>query len=409
MLIQFNQKTSNEKDFRSSLKTGTGLQTVKEYATHLINTDKSGISNKLFDLIDSAAVNPFWRAEFNKAFNKEMGATAQFEAFDGAEQDALKDFTITGGVAGTSIAGLFETNILPIIDGLLFDNSPILSRVSTIPVGENDGSLALKLNEFTQELEAEDLDEDDAGTEADDRTRDGDILTPDKKIQASTSFTEYALMTMQPTLLAQFMARLVKRVQNRLVRNIFIGNNTGNQFKGIINSFGTTEDNQEGSMLYTSTGQADNIDRVLELAGDLPNAVTEGEESRFAYFMTRNTWYQRIRLITDANRNYKVNNVLTEVGGDRKLNGLPVFFVGYGLEANRVCLADLSYYYMAKRGSLMFKTDDGKANIKTGNVTAVARMYADGGVTMAHKNATASGAGANDNQSRNMFRHIDLV
>jgi hypothetical protein len=57
----------------------------------------------------------------------------------------------------------------------------------------------------------------------------------------------------------------------------------------------------------------------------------------------------------------------------------------------------------------MFKTDEGLANVKTGNVIAVARLYADGGMVKAHTNAVGSGSGANDNQARNMFRHVDLA
>lgn len=408
-LIQFNRVTAREDDFRAELAQGNGLNTVQEFAQHMLSTDKKALVNQLFDLVDTAALNPIWNSRFTRAFNKEMGSNVTFSAFTDEERAALREFTITGGVTGTSITGLFETNILPIIDGLLFDNSPVLSRVSMIDAGENSGSLAFKLNEFAAEIAAENLDEDDGGTEADDAPRAGDTITPDKKIQASTSFTEYALMTMQPELLAKFVARLVKRVQNRLVLNIFSGSNASNQFKGIVNTAGSTEDDQEGSLLYTPTGGSDNIDKVLELAGDLPDAVTENEESGFAYFMTRSTWYQKIRLVTDANKNYKVANVLSEVGGQRTINGLPVIFVGFGVAANRVILADLSYYYMVKRGSLMFKTDDGIPNIKTGNVTAVARMYADGGMVMAHKNTVGGGAGANNNQARNMFRHMDVA
>jgi hypothetical protein len=409
MLIQYNAKTANEKEFRQELITGSGIETVKQYAQNLNNKSKAELTNALFDIIDSAAVNPVWRSQFNKAFNKAMGSAVNFDVYTDAEREDMKQFTITGGVSGTSITGLFETNILPIVDGLLFDNNPVLSRVSIIDAGVNNSSLAFKLNEFASELNAENLDEDDAGTEADDRPRDGDTLTPDKKIQASTSFTEYALLTMNPTLLAQFIARLIKRTQNRLVANIFSGINSSNQFKGLINTVGSTEDDQEGSLLYNATGGADNIDKVLELAGDLPDAVTEGEESKYAYFMTRSTWYQKVRLVKDANSNYKINNVITEVGGQRTLNGLPVVFVGFGLANNRVGLYDLSNYYLAKRGQLMFKTDEGLANVKTGNVTAVARLYADGGMVMAHKNAVGSGAAANDNQARNMFRHVDLA
>lgn len=409
MLIKFNKQTANESDFRKELLMGTGLATAKQYAQYLQKNDKPQVTNKIFDLIDTCSVNPIWRAEFQRAFNKALGTKAQFDTYTDEERKVQKEFTVTGGVAGTSIADLFETNILPIVDGLLFDNSPVLSRVSMINAGENDGNQSFDLNEFGGEIAGENLDEDDAGTEADDVVRVGDTLTPKHKIQASTSFTEYALMTMRPDLLGRFVARLVKREENRLVLNTFAGSNASNQFKGIINSFGTGENDQEGALQYIASGATDNVDKVLEMAGDLPDAVTESEESNFAYYMTRSTWYQRIRLVTDANDNYKVNSVITETGGQRTLNGLPVIFVGFGIQANRVILADLSNYFIAKKGSIQFKTDDGLSQIKQGIVTAVARVYADGGMVMAKKNAIGTGAGQNNNQSRNMFRFIDLT
>lgn len=409
-LIQFDKNTANEQEFRKSLKDGSGFESLKNQAEHLYRKEsKHSVANKIFDLVDSAAVNDIWRAKFQKSFNREAKSNVTFNVFDDKQREIMKEFTVTGGVSGTNIDGLFETTILPVVDGLLFDNSPILSRVSMIEAGFNTGNQSFDLNEFASERDAEDLDEDDEGTEADDKPRTGDTLTPNKKLQASTSFTEYALLTMDPTLIGQFMARLVRRVENRFVSNIFGGSNASNRFKGIINSFGSTEDDQEGSLLYTAPAGTDNIDKVLGLAGDLPNAVTNAEETNFAYYMTRATWYNKIRMVKDANANYKINNVITEIGGQRTLNGLPVIFVGYGLADNTVCLADLSNYYVARKGSIMFQTDEGIANMKAAKVIAVARAYADGGMVMAHKNAVSSGAGANDNRNRNMFRHVSLT
>lgn len=370
-------------------------------------TAKYELTNHIFDYIDNAATNPIWRSRFTRAFNRTMGSNVTFQAFDDEEKEEMqKNYTITGGVSGTSISGLFETNILPIVDGLIYDNSPILSRVNVITDNGQNNVGAWKLNQFSAEQAAGDLDEDDAGTEADDTPRTGDTLTPDKKIQASTSFTEYAMMTMSPDLLGQFVAKLIKRVQNRLVLNILAGTDASNQFKGIINSAGSTEDNQMGALAYT-TGSGDNINKLLQMIGNLPDGLSEDDESRYVFITNRSTWYNMIRVVQNVQNDYKIDNLISE-GAQRKLANLPVLFAGYGVTNNRVILGDLSNYYLIKRGEVTFKTDDGLASVKTGNVTAVARVYADGGMVLAHKNAVGSGAGASDNQARNAWRFIDL-
>jgi hypothetical protein len=86
-----------------------------------------------------------------------------------------------------------------------------------------------------------------------------------------------------------------------------------------------------------------------------------------------------------------------------------VIFAGSGLSANQVLFCDLSHYVLAQKGSLRMITDNGLASVKTGNVTVVFRTYADGGMTMAKKNTVGGGAGANNNQARNMFRLLTLA
>ena len=403
MLLNFAKENNVKDDIISG-----NLTAVQEYAQKQI---QNGVKdeNLVAGLIDSAALNPVWRDQFTKAFSAEYGHKVNFDVLSEEDKASMKNYTITGGVSGTNISDLFETTILPIIDGLLIDNSPILSRVSRIPTGLNDGNQSFDLNEFGAESSAESLDEDDAGTEADDTPRNGDTITPKNKIQASTSFTEYSLATMQPTLLAQFMARGVRRVETRLGQQILAGTNASNQFKGIINSAGSTEDDQEGALAFAYGAATDNLDYVLKAVGNLPNSITQGEESRFVYIMTRSDFYNKIALIQDLDTNYKRAGVIDTNPGTRSIGGFPVIFAGSGLSANQVVFADLSNYYLAQKGSLRMISDNGLANVKTGNVTVAFRTYADGGMVYAHKNTVGGGAGTNGNAARNAFRLLTLA
>jgi len=406
MLISF--ADSREAEIRKEIASGN-FSTVQSFVKDELNKSPNKRDQNLVAFaIDTAGQNPIWRARFAKAFAQEMGIVApKFEVFSEEDKSQMQNYTITGGVSGTNVDGILETTILPVIDGLVWDTNPILSRVSQIPVGLNDGNQSFELNEFNSEQAAEDLEEDDAGTEADDTVREGDTLTPKNKIQASTAFTEYALLTLSDVLLAQYVARLIKRVQNRYVYNIFKGSNASNQFKGIINSFGSTVDNQEGALAFSDSSNAtDNVDLLLRSLGDLPDAVTQAEESKFAFYMTRQAFYGKVLPVQDTTTNYKLAGVINDLPGQRSIAGLPVIFTGYAGLGDTVVLADLGNYYIARKGGLRMITDT--AAIKTGVVTMVAREYADGGMALAHKNVAGGSAGTSDNQARNMFRSIEL-
>lgn len=401
MLINFAKETQVKESVL-----GGDLTPLKEYVQKQLQTDKKD-ENFVAGLIDTACINPVWREQFTRAFNLELGTKAKFQALDDEEKETLKKYTVTGGVSGTDISGLFETTVLPIADGLLIDNSPILSRVSIIPTGLNDGNQSFALDEFGAEVVAESLDEDDAGTEADDAPRAGDTITPKNKIQASTSFTEYALLTMQPTLLAQFYARGIRRIENRLVHQIIAGTNTNNQFKGIINSSGSGADDQEGALAYAYGSSTDNLDYLLRAIGDLPNSISQGEESRLVYIMGRSDFYQKIALIQDLDTNYKRNGVVETAPITKNIGGYPVLFVSSGLTSGQVILCDLKNYYVAMKGGIRMISDNGLAGVKAGTVTVAFRTYADGGMVLAHKNVSV--ADTNNNQARNTFRLMTLA
>lgn len=407
MLLHLTQ----EKETLESVARGD-FSHLQKYVKNQIRSNKKD-ENFIAGVIDTAAINPVWRDRFAKTFAEEMGLKkVNFQVFDEKEKEEIKQYIITGGASQTgyvNLDGLLETTVLPVAEGLMWDNSQILSRVSVIPTNDNDGNQSFDLNEFAAEKEAQNLSEEEAGTEADDTYRDGDTITPKHKIQASTSFTEYALLTLNPDLIAVFFARLLKRVENRLVYNIFRGSNTNNQFKGIINNFGTTVDDQEGALSFSDSMATDNIDLLIRSLGDLPDAVTDAEESRFAFYMTRTDFYQKVLPVQDNTSNYKIPGLITDLPGNRRIAGIPVIFVGYANLSGSVVLADLSNYYVARRGGLRLLNDNGLSNIKTGNITVVAREYADGGMIWAHKNAVGSSANSNDNQAFNMFRVIQLL
>ena len=407
MLISF----SHEKDERRNIQLGD-FGKVKSYIRSELNNNKNNASEAFFAAIDTLANNPIWLDRFTKSFNLEMGTKAKFQVFTAEEKEEMKKvFTVTGGASGgglTPINDLFETTILPIADGLFFDTNTVLSQVTTIDAGKDSGNQSYALNEFADEKDAEDLAELAAGTEVDDAPRDGDTITPKNKVQASTSFSEYALMTMTPDLYGKYMARLMKRLQNRLVYNIFKGSNASNQFKGIINTAGSTEDDQEGALTFTDASSTDNIDLMLRMQGDLPDAVTDQEESKFQYFCKRNTWYKRALITQDLQQNYKLKGVIDDTIGNRNIGGSKINLINGGLNDGEVVFCDLSNYYMARKGPIQFKSDEGIVKLKEGQVTLVCRVYADGGMVFAHKNKVGSGAGANDNKQRNLFRKADL-
>lgn len=408
MIIQYSSDTDKQ-DEKKNIEMGnfTNLQNwVKEEYN---KGEGRRAQDFVISAIDAAARNPVWRDGFQKAFNRTLKTKANFSAFSDEEREAMRKYTITGGVAGTDLSGILETTILPVVDGLTFDANPILSQLTQIPVGLNDGNQSFELNQFSAEVDAESLDEDDAGTEADDKPRDGDTLTPKNKVQRSTSITEYALLTLNNVLLGQLFGKLVRSVQNRYVQQIFKGTNASNQFKGIINSNGSGEDDQQGALTFTDNAAADTVDLMLRSLGDLPNNVTNGEESQFVFYMTRQTFYQKVAVVTDLNKNYKLSGVINDMPGQRSVGGIPVMFVGDYLSSGQVVLADLANYLVARKGGLRLLNDEAKSNIKAGTVTFVAREYADGGMIMAHKNKIGSGAGANDNQARNMFRTFTLT
>jgi hypothetical protein len=168
----------------------------------------------------------------------------------------------------------------------------------------------------------------------------------------------------------------------------------------MINSFGTTADDQEGALDFSIAGSTDNLDALYRALGDMPDALGQNEESRLSYIGRRSDFYNKVALVQNANNDYKINVK------DKEVAGLPFLFSGAGLTEGEVLLADLSQYFLTIRGELRILTDNAIANLKSGKVTVVFNTFADGGMTFAHKNVDT--AGANDNQDRNLFRRLIL-
>lgn len=399
MLKKVYEKSTKEEQEKLIVE-GNFTQLTAAVAEEMSNVKDSRF---VMDAIDTAALNPVWRSEFEKAISKKLKTKVSFDVLNDEDKESRAKYTITGGATGsglTSIDDVFETTIMPVLDGLMYDNNAILSRVNRINVGLRDGNQSFELNEFGDERIAEELSELEEGTEVDDNIRDGDTITPKNKIQASTSVSEYALLTMNPTLLADFMARGIQRVQNKMVANILRGSNTNNQFKGIINSFGSTADDQQGALSFSSAGSTDNLDALYRMLGDMPDSMTMAEEARLVYIGRRTDFYQNIALVQNLNNDYKVNL------GDKSIAELPFLFAGAGILPGEVLLADLDRYFLAVRGELRIMTDNAIANLKAGKVTVVFTTFADGGMAFAHKNVDT--VNANDNHDRNMFRLLEL-
>ena len=401
-LIKFSKEEKGE------LQEAMQKQSFKSAATMLERKFGSGNgAGAMLQMLDVLNTDDSYRRKFEAGFNRtfKTKTPVKFEVFTDEEKEARRSYTVTGG---STLADTYETTIMPVINELLISNSNVLSKVSRLYSADNRTNF--DLNEFGDELDAENLAETTAGTPADDVIRDGDSLVPNNKVQASTSFSEYAMITSQPGLMGKFLGRLVKRVQNRLVYNIFKGSNATNQFKGIINTAGTTEDDQEGAMAFIPVSPTDNIDRIVQLIGDMPDALGE-DNGGLELYMLRSDFHKKVLTVQDLDQNYKYSNLaIVGVDGRFQINGIPVNLVQSGMTAGTVVCANLDYYYLTMaEDSIKLISDDGKVSIKEGITNVVARVWADGGMTLAHKNAVGSGAAANDNQQKNMFRTVAII
>lgn len=353
-------------------------------------------NQNFMQIIDALAVNDIWRAKFANQLNKIVGTDKfNFKVLSAEEKAQIQSYKRSQNYVvdiTTDLDGLMATDIFPTIDGLLVNSDPLLSQLTY----ETPSQGKLDLDEYGVEQAGENLAENATGTPADDVPRDGDSLDANKnKIQATTTISMQAIRQASPVLYATKVGRLLNRIRGRKQWNVLQGTNASNQFKGIINSFGTTEANQEGALEFTATDSVDAVDSVDQMLADLSNNTAL---NNVRLIMTPKTLRNKFKTLRDSNNN-KLD--ITEI--ERMY--LPA---SLGATENRVIACIPSNYIVAQGSPFMLEDDQGYSNFTAGILTLKAVEYVDGGMVMAHKNAVGSGAGASDNNDRNLFRYLDL-
>ena len=360
-----------------------------------------GFHSTLFSAIDAAASKDAgWRSQFNNAFNKayfgnDVSQYVDFKKLTKEQKESTTNFAVdqklvnadfattaheTGAGLG-ALAGIIETDILPTID-LLTYNSGILSKVTTLM-----DTNSKQLPEYGVDNVATSHAETGSSTPADRIPRNGDKLTADKKIQASTEISELALMSMNPVDYATLVAELLRSVSYFIEDQIFNGDNTGENFCGLLAGDATW-----GAIELDATyaagpagNPADDVDYLETIVQRMPKNLFD--YSRYTFAMN-NTSALQIARTRDANaRPYLMYK---DGGGFQSFQtGIP-FGIFNSIADNKVGLFDLSLYYVIMAKSIQFKSD--VADIKSGVTTVLAETYADGGIRGGYKDVESKNA-----------------
>lgn len=394
------------------------FEELHQHGATLKNRLSEGKANfSLADILTSCMVNPIWNAKFTENLNRELG----YNPRKGVNFD----------ITTTTIAGQISTEVMGTIEALIKDTS-ILSGVTIHDLQPNEFK---QLWEYDIEKDAENLAEQAAGTEADEVMRTDDKLIAKTKVQASTTITELALYTFDAVELSILVARLIRRVQRKLINNIlYSGNGVSNgtarsagTIRGIVNNYGVngTGDaaNYIGAISYATKSAADTalgsasadeydlavkVKRIL-----LPNALDDVEERDYSYIMNRQTW-GKISTVEDANGRYKAQSAIDPSTGKatKQIDGTSVE-LNTEVTDDFVFLVPLKLYHLALTGGIRALTDDGTVELKEGNITFVTRTYADGSMLYGQKYASGTaatiGTTAVDNQQMNAFRYFKIV
>jgi HK97 family phage major capsid protein len=369
---------------------------------------KSG--KTLFNFIDVAGNNPQWLREFSTAFSLSAygyvrpEVVSRFRSYNESEKETMKNDlkSYSNSLSDTSLKtfdigvdDVLETTTFPLLEGLMRETG-VLSRVQIQT--ETDYK---RMVEMDEEKDAEILSKTATGTKIDDVIRKGDILIADKKIQASTSIQERDLMALDATEMGIFIARLMRRLEYRMVDQIMVGTDSA-QFRGIINTAGTDSTNLIGSLPVTlsALGLTGDVEALEYLDQQLPKNLGDAQDGLYVYLMNRRTRLRvsrardaQDRRIFNYNDNLKINN--------KEIITVP------NLADNRVLLVPLSMYQVIVAGGLNLVDDGGSVQFLEGYINYRATVYADGTPRGAFKRKI--GATTDNNQEYNMWRHADLL
>lgn len=393
------------------------VASVATYKDKLKSSLDSGKANFRFgEVLESLMRNADFREEFTYSFNKHMGFGSKGVNFD---------------VTATTLDNLEDEIALPTMEALIRDTG-LLSRFNVVTMSEKK---VLKMNDFGEEKDAENLAEQATGTEADVVWRKGDALTPETKVQASTVMTELAIYDLDPSEMGKIMARLVRRVQYKLIDNALnagsgVANGTARTLgtiRGINNNYGVngTGDatNFIGAITYADKAaadallpipSADSYDLAVKIKRALlPSNLLDVDEADYIYIMNRASW-GAISTILDSNGRYKSDTAFNPTTNKpvKLIDGAEVY-ISPAAAANKVFLIPPSMYTLTILGGIRSLTDSGIVELKEGNITYVTRTYADGSMNYGHKykvdTAATIGTTAVDNADQNAFRYFSLT
>lgn len=403
---------------------------AQEVASQVFKSDNDITVEKIMESVDQmAAQNDNWRQRFAISFSKLWKGSAKPSDFrmlkademmtqlelakgkvgvDGKTYDFAKNVSeddkkaikksldlvySTGVNVGTvQINGLIQTNILPHIEKLVLDDSPILSKISIIKT-----TAKINIPEWSDISDANIYAEGDEIVASELRYRDGDLLDPKNVLAALVEVTRAALLRGQPEYYAEVTARLFRALQNSMVYQILNGNNTGNQFHGLTQVSGTGL-TARGPIEKTSFVGQTPIDKMIELSGALPNRNID--DMNYTYLLNRATWYNKMLVGSKDLENRYILEQVVDGTTRRIVDGKEVLVVSQ-MPANKVLLTDLSLYKLVLAQDIAVLDDGGIVNFKKamGGVLIKAEAMGDGGYSYNLINRDVAGTPTVDAES----------
>ena len=364
--------------------------------------------------------------------NRDVQERYKFELKNTFKNNLKVQFTLDQAEVSKQVDTLPEVAT----EALLRDNT-LLANMDIRNI-DNNGSF-VKMTELNEELDAEVLAADAAGTSATDTLRVGDILLPQananaSKVQASFVMDDIAMFFNNNVSILDYQRRLVNRVENKVIdRVLFAGQGVSNgtaraqgQIRGIVNNYGVngTGDatNYIGAIEFANKAA---VDAASGLTSDnpydtvyqaksilLPKNVSELEESMYVFVMNRVTW-GKIKTAKDLNGRYLAHSAIDPVTGKavRLIDGTPVV-LHTSVPDNKVFMIPPKFYTLAMVGGIRSINDEGLVQIKEGKINFVARTYIDGSMNYGfkYKAGTSATIGTTplDNQQQNVFRYFGI-
>lgn len=386
----------------------------KRNAAKFRRLNKSEISDQ------AELLNPEVEVENDDEHGGQKTKKVQFSLLTPEEKE--KFAASYGAVAGTpggsdvSIGNLIQTNILPLITGIILDDSEILSRVNIIRSTDKN-NIPEWYAEPTGSVKAENA----AHTEVNFDQVDGDLLDPANTMSVYTTVTKLAMLRAQPGYYAQLQAKMYRQTQNLLVNQILNGINSSNNFHGLFVGNGQTGiagsaapkrgafdvTTNLGGTVFSSSDT--NLDRLLAVLNDLPENLEETDLNRYVWIGTRRN---RLKFngIKSAQGEYLLTETISEGIKQRNLMGYE-YITAHQAPSNKIGFFDLSLYNLQIAQDIMFLSDQGIVNFNTANgkYQLKTEALADGGYAQNLMRSKAWISGNDDYKEFNNHRTVTIL